>query len=1104
MDPGRPTSGGNKAYGTNANYNGHLHQGDVYGSVHHHHYQSGLVSQWLTDLPSIDPRSHKRGIERENRAPIKEVDSWILDTKQYRQWQHSEDTRLLWIEGNLGTGKTMLLCGIIDGLDRPSLSTDANEPDDRLILSYFFCRRHRDTNSATVVLRGLVYLLVEQQPELFPYLEKKYNAVKTKLYEGSMAWHNLCDVWTDMLNALRPRKVCFVVNTLDQCTEELPKLMDLITQNTALSTVKWIISSRPNVTIRSRLERRSFVTKLDLGLGENAQHVSQAVDTFIDYTLPNIPCLSDDNTLYIRVREDLRRRSGGSFLWVSRVMKKLSGAESCDVDNVLAQIPGSLVTSYRRLLRQIEGMEEGKEAEYCSDILSSVVAAYRPLSLRELGILSGLPWNLANDLKSVARLVHMCGSLLEVRDGIVHLIHLSAREFLVEEQNWWVGMRDRDEVDRESWTWKVTSKPPRYIHTTFVERSIELIAPELRRNMFNLPVLGASTKDYSPPCLASLGVIEYSMLYWADHLSDASDDGRDYRLTPRHEHKSVRARLELLRDYNPILPFENGMVTHFLNQHLLHWLETLCATGNLLAGVAATAKISRVFFGDLRMKRLLLDANRLLRYFSPCIGRYPSQLYYSGLVFSPSTSSIRWQFSKEKPPWIIANPAVDAHWNVVPQMLEGHDGPVLFTTPFSYTRRIATISGGGIVRLWDRDSAMLLHTLNTHTQTILSADFFDGCMLLVSTSGGTVQVWDTRSGRLLRSVQANTSSVSSAAFFRHSVAFGCHDGAIRLYECDGKIGDVSSLRLLRTLRADGTVKSLAFSRDYLVSVTSNHFIRVWGVKEGDQRHTITGHTGCHFSETFSPLSVTMANEQLAAGLSDGTVRLWHIGSGESWQTLQGHEGPVLSVDFSSAGQLLASGSADKTVRLWNYTLGTLHQIFVGHTGSVLSVKFLSDDGHLSSTTEDGTVRIWDTAANPTPMSSGDHSTSSTSSTMQPEGTQATTMRETGLFGPLDQLSITGSLTDASNTDGVGEPCNVLAAGMLQEVTTKRPPAPQSNGWDFSSDGCWIMWKDRKVLWVPPEYRPVAFSRELNGLTFRCLSGRILTIGFSPDAGKSIE
>ena len=64
---------------------------------------------------------------------------------------------LLWVEGDPGKGKTMLLCGIVNELKKSIAERDA--------LSYFFSQAtDSKLNNATTVLRGLVYLLVDQQP----------------------------------------------------------------------------------------------------------------------------------------------------------------------------------------------------------------------------------------------------------------------------------------------------------------------------------------------------------------------------------------------------------------------------------------------------------------------------------------------------------------------------------------------------------------------------------------------------------------------------------------------------------------------------------------------------------------------------------------------------------------------------------------------------------------------------------------------------------------------------------------------------------------------------------------------------------------------------
>ncbi|KAF7502486.1 Vegetative incompatibility protein HET-E-1 [Endocarpon pusillum] len=57
----------------------------------------------------------------------------------------------------------MLLCGIVDELRKSAAEMG--------LLSYFFCQATDSRiNSATAVLRGLIYLLVDQQPSLISHV----------------------------------------------------------------------------------------------------------------------------------------------------------------------------------------------------------------------------------------------------------------------------------------------------------------------------------------------------------------------------------------------------------------------------------------------------------------------------------------------------------------------------------------------------------------------------------------------------------------------------------------------------------------------------------------------------------------------------------------------------------------------------------------------------------------------------------------------------------------------------------------------------------------------------------------------------------------------
>jgi hypothetical protein len=74
----------------------------------------------------------------------------------------------------------MLLCGIIDELHN-ALSKTA-------LVAYFFCQAtDLRINSATAVLRGLLYMLVSQQPSLISHIRTKYDHVGKALFEDANA-----------------------------------------------------------------------------------------------------------------------------------------------------------------------------------------------------------------------------------------------------------------------------------------------------------------------------------------------------------------------------------------------------------------------------------------------------------------------------------------------------------------------------------------------------------------------------------------------------------------------------------------------------------------------------------------------------------------------------------------------------------------------------------------------------------------------------------------------------------------------------------------------------------------------------------------------------
>ncbi|KAF5700443.1 heterokaryon incompatibility protein het-E-1 [Fusarium mundagurra] len=87
---------------------------------------------FLAALRSTDPSTDRTRIQQEKGGLLEDSYSWILDHADFRRWRDDEQIRLLWIKGDPGKGKTMLLCGITQELEKL--------PADTHCLSYFFCQ----------------------------------------------------------------------------------------------------------------------------------------------------------------------------------------------------------------------------------------------------------------------------------------------------------------------------------------------------------------------------------------------------------------------------------------------------------------------------------------------------------------------------------------------------------------------------------------------------------------------------------------------------------------------------------------------------------------------------------------------------------------------------------------------------------------------------------------------------------------------------------------------------------------------------------------------------------------------------------------------------
>jgi hypothetical protein len=449
--------------------------------------------QCIENLRSTDPRDDKKRIKDTKGGLLKDSFQWVLVNPTFKQWHDDPGSPLLWIKGDPGKGKTMLLCGIINELQQSIARTAA--------ISYFFCQATDSRiNSATAVLRGLLYMLVVQQPSLISHVRKKYDHAGKSLFNDANAWVALTEIFMDVLRDPSLRDTYLVIDALDECViVDLPKLLKFVAKQSSVSCrVKWVVSSRNWPDIEAQLERAGHGVRLSLEL--NAESVAAAVAVFIQQKVDK---LAQEKGYKAEVRHavlgHLTSNANDTFLWVALVCQDLEKTANRHVLKKLAIFPRGLDDLYKRMMQQ---MSESDDADTCRCLLASTAVLYRPVTIRELVPLVEQLKDVSNDVREI---IDLCGSFLTVREDTVYFVHQSAKEFLFAEASA-----------------KVFPDGAEAAHQTVFFQSLAILFRTLHRDMYSLEAPGSPIENVKLPKADPLAVSRYPCVYWVDHLCDSN------------------------------------------------------------------------------------------------------------------------------------------------------------------------------------------------------------------------------------------------------------------------------------------------------------------------------------------------------------------------------------------------------------------------------------------------------------------------------------------------------------------------------------------------------------------------------------------------------
>ncbi|KAH8659004.1 hypothetical protein BGZ61DRAFT_540345 [Ilyonectria robusta] len=850
------------------------------------------------DLLLTDPRMDKKRIEDSKGGLLEGSYKWILDHSDYKTFLEDPQSRLFWIRGEPGKGKTMLVCGIIDHLNH-----------EKKPVSYVFCQETSlDLRTSVGVIRGLIYDLISRDLSLISHVRRKYDIEGKKLFEGVNAWWSLKAILSDMLRDWRGSSPILVVDALDECTTERGNLMKLIVEfsNSPDHNAKWVVSSRDWPEIAGQLKGAN---KTSMRLELNQDNISNAVKFFIEKKVNDLAIDKEyEPETRDSVSTELVSKANDTFLWVALACQTL-GSEQVTKWNtleILKSIPTGLPQLYKRMMTYILG---SPDKDIYKQILATVCVILRPITISELKALVEQLQN--RPVEGVRNAVESCGSFLTLREDVVYFIHQSAKDFLLKE-----GFD------------QIFPSGIAHQHRKIFFRSMDALEG-LKQDMFGLKSPGYLIGDVQTPDPNPLSPMTYSCVFWAEHL-----------LTP--EVAAPGEDNEALK-----------VVEKFFRNKFLHWLEALSLLRKLPTGIVTMLRLESDLgeIGTASLAESLRDARRFVQSCHAIIEAAPLQVYASALVFSPTRSLVRERFAKsnkvgEEGGWLLSGLPLKPDWDACLHTLDLKFNTVSVMALSPDGTQIAACLGNA-VHIWDSTSFDCIATFQGFSSEVLSLNFSqDGQRLATGEMDGGSRIWATGAGSCISTFRSTTKrpifQISFASDDRQLVTCSNTTGR-RLQLGQVEVWDVVAGEHTQPAIAHYQLEeglgryALSPSGMMLVAASHRSTINLYYTLTMELVKTL-GREG----HPISSMAFTTDGNQLATAPSHGT--------------LQGHTRDVSSLAFSPTKKQLVSAAPDALVKIWDTSAKDVKDELDNETIQGIA---LSPNGRLVASTSKKCIKVWD-------------------------------------------------------------------------------------------------------------------------------------------------
>ncbi|ETS84159.1 hypothetical protein PFICI_02184 [Pestalotiopsis fici W106-1] len=372
--------------------------------------------EYNTIMTRIAPQKYHTKLSTVRSQVCKGSGDWLLRDSTFATWLDPADktSRLLWLQGIPGAGKTSLSTVIVDKtrtLGRVAFA--------------FVSYTASETTSALSIIHSLIFQVVADDPDLQTILCESSRENFEDSHDAAL------EIWNSILLACSG-PVYVIIDGLDEI-DELHRdefTEDILKSLEACDNLMVCLSSRPESDLQNLLGRKSANIRVN---ERNTESIAQFVHYWTKDWFRRCGIYDESRKHIEGWLAPLAIKAKGMFLYVKVVLESIEYMDNMvQIGKELQVLPENLDAAYARVLGRINS-SPAFTREKARNLLGWIACS--PVAMRVQEIQQALSINLADRdgySQPFGRLDvrRLCGPIVDVADDYVQFVHFTVKEYL--------------------------------------------------------------------------------------------------------------------------------------------------------------------------------------------------------------------------------------------------------------------------------------------------------------------------------------------------------------------------------------------------------------------------------------------------------------------------------------------------------------------------------------------------------------------------------------------------------------------------------------------------------------------------------------------------